>query len=126
MRFKGTVLRANIVLHRLVEGQAHCDTRYDYWRKGIVDIVEELEAPLAAYSARLGLFFDDGYESQGSFLGEWVRPPFVDVYLAIVCDWIGKDGYLSTSAISELKEVRNVQICSHGVQHVPLANYVGN
>jgi len=118
--------RINLVIHRVIDRASQVNSIYDCLALDIEKTIELISAPAIQRKCRIGLFLDDAFTSQRDFVCGWKRPDFVDVYLAVVYDWLGRKDCLNASDVRALRDDAGVHICSHGLQHIRLTKYVSN
>jgi len=116
-------IRLNIVLHKIVEDQQEIRSRYDTTAEFAYDLVKQLRSVVRGSSIELGIFLDDGYQSQSSFALRLAREQSNQIFIPLITQLIGMDGYISYKEIEALRQEENIILCSHGFSHAALGVY---
>ena len=116
-------IRLNIVLHKIVEDEQEIQSRYDTIAEFAYDLVRQLQSIVRGSSIELDIFLDDGYQSQFSFALRLAREYDNQIFIPLITQLIGTDGYISHKEIEVLKQEENIILCSHGVSHAALGVY---
>lgn len=115
--------RLNIVLHKIVQNKQELKNRYDVTEEFAYDLVKQLQSITSGNLFDLGVFLDDGYASQFAFVLRLVHDYNIQIFIPVISQTIGSDGYMSRKEIDILKQESNIIFCSHGVSHVALGKY---
>jgi hypothetical protein len=119
-------IRLNIVLHKIVSNEQLIQSRYDTTEDFSYELVMQLRSVLKDFSTEVGIFLDDGYQSQFSFALRLAHDCDSQIFIPIITQLIGMDGYISHKEIEILKQEKNIRLCSHSFSHAALGVYENN
>ncbi len=115
--------RLNIVLHKIVGDEREIKSRYDTTGDFSYELVRQLQCVVKQFSIDLGIFLDDGYQSQFPFALQLACKYDSQIFISLVTQLIGRDGYISHEEIEILKQEENITLCSHSVSHAAFGTY---
>jgi len=118
--------RLNIVLHKIVQNKQELKNCYDVTEEFAYDLVKQFQSITSDKLVDLGIFLDDGYSTQFAFALRLAHDYNIQIFIPIISQTIGLDGYISGREIDILKQESNVILCSHGVSHAALGKYENN
>lgn len=116
-------IRLNIVLHKIVGSEQEIKSHYDTTADFSYDLVRQLQSVVKRFEVELGIFLDDGYQSQFPFALRLAHEYDNQIFIPLITQFIGTDGYISHKEIEVLKQEKNISLCSHGVSHAALGVY---
>lgn len=113
----------NLVFHKLVNNYNEINNRYDFVFDHAIAVIREVMEKSTQYSGlKVVVFLDDGHVSQWVFSRKIIELFGINVYISLIAEKIGQEGYLSESNINDLKHC-GVDFCAHGFSHAALGKY---
>lgn len=115
----------NLIFHKILKEEKDIDDKYnislDYYISFLKEFNNAIRLKQNKESYTYQIYFDDGDDSFIKLILPLIKPnEYCKFTLAIVTDWINKEGYLSEQEIISLNNL-GINIASHGTSHSALA-----